>query len=299
MLSILIPVYRFDVRPLVRALFDEATRLREGWEIICMDDGSPEPWREKNREIVGWGERIRYSELPKNVGRARIRNMLAQEARYPWLLFLDCDGMPVSKGYLREYLAACQPGQVVVGARVYPESPPADPDRYFHWYYGKKREERTADERNLQPYEAFCSFHFMCPRNIFLAILLDESLRKYGHEDTQFGYELRKRGIAVQHIDNALLHLDIEPTDAFLQKTRQGIENLASLGAKNPELGSRLLRTFRKIRFLSPVVEWCFRWGKKAMERQFRSRRPSLLLFDCYKLGWLAFFFNNAPQQPG
>ena len=36
MLSILIPIYKYDVRPLVRALFEEASRLREDWEIVCM-----------------------------------------------------------------------------------------------------------------------------------------------------------------------------------------------------------------------------------------------------------------------
>ena len=299
MLSILIPVYRYDVRPLVRALFEQASRLREGWEIICMDDGSPEGWRVKNRELVALGDRVLYRELPKNVGRAKIRNLLAQEARYPWLLFMDCDGLPAGQGFLREYLAACQPGRVVVGARTYSAAPPADPGRFFHWHYGKMREERSAEERNQHPYEAFCTFHFLCPKEVFMAILLDESLRKYGHEDTLFGFELRKRGIGVLHIDNALEHLDVELTDAFLQKTRQGLENLAYLGRNNPDLGSRLLRTFWRFRRFSGLMEWGFRLGKKAMERQFHSSRPNLLLFDLYKLGWLAFFMRKRKKPPG
>ncbi|MBK6904378.1 MAG: glycosyltransferase family 2 protein [Saprospirales bacterium] len=298
MLSILIPVYRFDVRPLVRALFEQASRLREGWEIICMDDGSPEAWQEKNREIRDIGDRVHYSELSKNVGRAKIRNLLAQEARYPWLLFMDCDGMPAGPGFLRDYLAACQPGRVVVGARTYASAPPADTERFFHWYYGKKREERPAAERNLHPYDAFCTFHFLCPREVFMAILLDESLRKYGHEDTLFGFELRKRGIVILHIDNAMVHLDVETTDVFLQKTRQGIENLATLGRKNPALGSRLLRTYWKIRPFSKVFVWGFRLFKKGMERHFHGKRPNLLLFDLYKLGWLSFFMGIHKKRP-
>ncbi|MCB9284474.1 MAG: glycosyltransferase family 2 protein [Lewinellaceae bacterium] len=287
MLSILIPVYQFDVRSLVRALLEQASHLPEAWEIVCFDDGSTEDFREMNREMEKWPG-VRYEELPENLGRSRIRNKLAQAANYPYLLFMDCDGMPQDQGFLATYLAACRPGQVVVGTRAYPDAPPQDTDRYFHWFYGREREQRPAAERNRQPYDAFCTFHFLCPRDIFLRILLDESLRQYGHEDTQFGYELRKRNIPLIHIDTALLHLDIEPTDVFLRKTRQGIENLVYLSRKNPEIGSRLLQAFWRLRPLSPLLGLIYRLGRKAMERQFHSRRPSLRLFDLYKLGYLA-----------
>ncbi|MBK8493372.1 MAG: glycosyltransferase [Saprospirales bacterium] len=286
MLSILIPVYQFDVRPLVQALLEQASRLPEAWEIICLDDGSPEAWREKNREISTWTG-VRYEELPKNIGRAQIRNRLAQEANFPCLLFMDCDGMPVGTNFLSAYLTACRPGQVVVGTRAYEDTPPTDPTRFFHWHYGRTREQRPAAERNRLPYDAFCTFHFLCPRELFLDILLDESLRQYGHEDTQFGYELRKRNIPVVHIDTALLHLDVEPTDIFLKKTRQGIENLAYLAKKNPELGSRLLQAYWKLRPLSWLLAGLFILGRKAMEWQFGTKHPSLRLFDFYKLGYL------------
>ena len=292
MLSILIPVFQFDVRPLVRTLLGQASHLPEAWEILCFDDGSEERWREKNREMEHWAG-VQYEELSQNVGRSRIRNRLAQAANFPFLLFLDCDGMPQEVNFLSTYLAACIPGQVVVGTRTYSETPPDDPDHFFHWHYGRTREQRPASERNRQPYDAFCTFHFLCPRELFLHILLDESLRQYGHEDTQFGYELRKRNIPVVHIDTALMHLDVEPTGVFLEKTRQGIENLAYLGRKNPELGSRLLQVYRKLRPLSPILALAYRLGRKTMERQFHSNRPSLRLFDLYKLGYLAKWLHS------
>jgi glycosyltransferase involved in cell wall biosynthesis len=298
MLSILIPVYRFDVRPLVRALLQEASGLTEPWEIVCLDDGSPAGFWEKNREMASW-EGVRYEELAKNAGRSRIRNLLAERARYSLLLFMDCDGMPAGPDFLRQYLGHCRPGQVVVGTRAYAPEPPEDASRYFHWLYGRLREERPAAERNLQPYDAFCTFHFLCPRDIFLSIRLDESLRQYGHEDTLFGADLKKRGIPVLHIDNPVTHLDVETTEEFLKKTRQGIENLAFLARKNPDMGSRLLQTYWKIRLFAPLLVLGFRLFRKDMERQFGSRRPSLRLFDLYKLCWLATLKPSPGNPPG
>lgn len=298
MLSILIPVYRFDVRPLVRALLQEAAGLAEPWEVICLDDGSPEAFREKNREMASW-EGVRYEELAENAGRSRVRNLLAERARHPFLLFMDCDGMPAGPDFLLQYLGHCWPGQVVVGTRAYAPEPPEDASRYFHWLYGRLREQRPASERNLQPYDAFCTFHFLCPREIYLSIRLDETLRQYGHEDTQFGADLKKRGIPVLHIDNPVVHQDVETTEVFLEKTRQGIENLAFLAQKNPELGSRLLQTYWKIRPFSSLLALGFRLFREGMERQFRSRRPSLRLFDLYKLGWLATLKPSPGIPPG
>jgi hypothetical protein len=188
---------------------------------------------------------------------------------------------------------------VVVGTRAYAPEPPEDASRYFHWLYGRLREERPAAERNLQPYDAFCTFHFLCPRDIFLSIRLDESLRQYGHEDTLFGADLKKRGIPVLHIDNPVTHLDVETTEEFLKKTRQGIENLAFLARKNPDMGSRLLQTYWKIRLFAPLLVLGFRLFRKDMERQFGSRRPSLRLFDLYKLCWLATLKPSPGNPPG
>lgn len=294
MVSILIPVFRYDVRPLVGALLEQASGLDEEWEIICLDDGSPDSVRERNRELAG-KEGVTYLELPQNVGRSRVRNLLAEKARFPNLLFMDCDGMPGSPDFLKKYLPHCGKGYVVSGTRAYLPTPPADPDLFFHWYYGRSREQRPAAERNQHPYDAFCTFHFLCPRDIFLSIRLDESLRQYGHEDTQFGSDLREKGIPVVHIDNDYIHMDVETVDVFLEKTRQGIENLAYLSKKNPQIGSRLLQTYRKINLFAKPIAWSFRLIRPLLERQLHSRRPNMRLFDVYKLGWLA----TLNPQPG
>ena len=80
MLSILIPVYNFDVRVLVEELHRQALGLSLPAEILCFDDGSAEQWKTLNREVALLSS-VRYKEWPENLGRSRIRNALADAAR--------------------------------------------------------------------------------------------------------------------------------------------------------------------------------------------------------------------------
>lgn len=48
-------------------------------------------------------ENCRYIEREKNEGRAVIRNFLAKEAKYEWLLFIDSNMNVITSQYLRNY----------------------------------------------------------------------------------------------------------------------------------------------------------------------------------------------------
>ena len=86
MLSILIPTYNYDCTKLVADLQQQAEQIGINYEIIVADDASPlQEYRERVQEINKWPH-CRLIELEKNIGRARIRNRLADEARHEWLL---------------------------------------------------------------------------------------------------------------------------------------------------------------------------------------------------------------------
>jgi GT2 family glycosyltransferase len=289
MLSICIPIYNFDVRNLVRGLQDQASSLSVSFEINCLDDGSELRYRSMNRELEQLPN-VRYRELTKNIGRSRIRNLLAQESAHPWLLFMDCDFELIEDDFLQQYLEVCSEKRIVVGSRLYREIRPAEPHLQLRWLYGKNREEQPADIRNQHPYHAFCTAHFLCPRSVFQTIQFEEQLSQYGHEDTLFGQELARHGYEVLHIDAALRHLELEEASVFLQKTRQSIENLALLSRQYPFLETRLLQIYHRLRKgqLHVLLPIFYRNFRKPVERQLCSARPRLRLFDLYKLSYLA-----------
>lgn len=314
MLSILIPIFNFDIRPLVADLHGQCEGLGISYEIVCFDDGSTSEYKSLNKEI--WKlPNVIYRELPQNFGRSAIRNALGKAARFDYLLFMDCDGKVVSNDFIKNYVGFTRvtlnplafphtnslggniemtsppgiPNALVYGGRCYSNSPPSDTSLYFHWYYGRHREQTTAAERRRSPYHGFMTNNFLVSKSIFLSILFDETLKQYGHEDTLFGMELAKRNIPILHIDNPLEHIGLEPVEVFLRKTEQGIENLAKLRKAGKPIETRLLATYDKLHawYFDKILGMANPILRPMIVRQLKKSKPSLLLFDIFKLGSL------------
>lgn len=285
MISILIPIYNFDVRRLVQDLHRQLLASGVAFEIICLDDASPQPSVPPLLPPSS-PSTFRYEVLEKNMGRASIRNVLATKAMYPYLLFMDCDSKVVSPHYIQTYLDHLRPDTLLYGGRSYAPTPPNVPELYFHWHYGRQREVTEAATRAKQPYHSFMTNNFLIPKEIFEQIKFDMRLKQYGHEDTLFGLELKKRGIKILHLDNPLEHIGLEDVDTFLQKTRQGIQNLAFLANEYSNLDTKLLRTYKNLAnlHLDGIARRILQILKPFLLQNLRSAKPNLRLFDLYKL---------------
>ena len=293
MLSILIPIYNFDSTTLVKTLHQQCLEQAIRFEIICFDDASNVNFQRQNRKIQTL-ENVNYLLMSKNVGRSAIRNQLARAAQYNYLLFMDCDSKINQAGYIAQYLQYLSPQTLLYGGRSYASSPPQNQAYYFHWYYGVQREQTTAIQRAQSPWHAFMTNNFLIPKSIFLSILFDENLHQYGHEDTLFGMELKKRHIPIIHLDNPLEHIGLETTDVFLAKTQKAVENLFYLSQKNPLLQTRLLQSFQQCQKwqLSGSLKALLKMAKPFFIKNFHSNHPQLLFFDLYKLGLLMEYHN-------
>ena len=298
MLSILIPVYNFDVRQLVADLHGQCLAAGVDFEFVCFDDGSSDFFKEKNRKIAEY-EHVNYRELPQNLGRSAIRNALGKAARMEYLLFMDCDNRVVRPDFIQQHLAQIQPGALMYGGSSYSAIAPKAAACYFHWLYGTCREQQSLEQRKIKPYHSFKTNNFIIPKAIFLSIGFDENLRQYGHEDTLFGLELAKRNIPIIHIDNPLEHIGLEPVEVFLKKTKQGLENLAMLWKAGKPVETKLLALYQPLNRLGlgACLAWLFLKTEKKLLKNLTSPKPSLRLFDLYKLGYFAHLVNSLPQQ--
>lgn len=284
MISVLIPIYNFNIRQLVDDLYQQLTVAGMPFEILCFDDGSEESFKRNNQLINNL--HINYYELPENIGRARVRNVLAKAAQYPYLLFMDCDSKVISPHYIQNYIDYLQKDTVLYGGRSYASTPPDRSELYFHWYYGRQREQIPAIIRQQNPYHAFMTNNFLISKEIFDKIQFDERLTQYGHEDTLFGLELQKRQIKILHLDNPLEHLGLEETTVFFNKTRQGIQNLAFLAKEHPQLETRLLKTYHKLEKtgLLNLTYQILKTLQPFILRKLQSQNFDLRWFDLYKL---------------
>lgn len=285
MLSILIPIYNDSVVALVAALHQQCLHAGIAFEIICLDDGSRPDILRINAALRDLPS-VQYEELPENLGRSRIRNRLAEMAQYPFLLFSDGDAAVVRSDYIQRYLPLLQANQVIYGGRVYSDQPPPDATFELHWRYGNHREALPASVRTSHPYRTFMTNNFVVPHALFQQIRFDESIVRYGYEDTLYALELQRAGVSILHIDNPLEHLGLETHEVFLRKIDEALDNLLELSVTHPQLDTRLLATVRRFKQLGvlPVLRLFSPGLKSFFAYLLKFDRAPLRILDLYKL---------------
>jgi len=288
MLSILIPTYNYNVYPLVLELQKQCLECKIDFEILCQDDASNE-FLDENQKINSV-ENCRFEQLEKNIGRSAMRNLLAAKAKFTHLLFLDADTIPVHKDFIRNYILQVKNQEkVVFGGIEYQKEKPAQ-DKLLRWYYGNARESLSLKKRNTNPNGNALTSNLLAEKKVLISIPFDESITKYGYEDLVFLSDLKKKGIVIKHIDNPTYHLGLETSKQFLDKTKTALDNLKTLTNNNSlnSSESKIIRTyiFMKKLYLVDVIAFLFKKREIKIENNLLSKKPSLLLFDFYKLGY-------------
>lgn len=286
-LSILIPVYKDDVRRQVALLQSQCKALEEAgleWEIVVADDGSPKAFLEVN-EAVNEMEGCRLISRGKNRGRSAMRNFLAREARHELLLYQDAETMP-NDNLVSRYLAVADKADVVCGSFTVSEDAARNGNlRCRYELAGQRR--LTAEKRNKQPYSCFHVNNFMARRNTVLSLPFDEQMRGYGYEDVMFGKQLEKNRVGVFHIDNPVAYSGFEDNASFLEKTARAIDTLY--------IYKDFLQGYSRILDLALTLERCHAlWLPRLIMHLFskqvltnlKGHNPSLQLFNLYRT-WL------------
>ncbi|MBL4653048.1 MAG: glycosyltransferase [Flavobacteriales bacterium] len=286
MLSVLVPIYNFDVVSFINDIYKQCEIANIEFEILCYDDCSSNVFKSKNNTLAN-RQKITYFELQKNIGRSKIRNLLAENAKFDNLLFVDCDSKTVSDFYIKNYLNTLTTYPVIYGGRSYESFPPSDPNLYLRWFYGIKREVKLATERTTEPYRNFMTNNFVIDKAIVLKIPFDESLDGYGYEDILFAQQLKKSNISIHHIDNSLVHVGLENTSEFLKRTANGMKNLAQIIRHNQvDEDIKIYRVYKKINRTKSkwIIKLIYALLKKYIRNNLKSNTPNLLYFDLFKL---------------
>jgi hypothetical protein len=293
MISVLIPVFNFNVAKLVKDLHGQLTYANVIFEIILGDDASTQQY---NNEKLTDLSSVTYFSLSENIGRAKIRNLLVEKANYPFLLFMDCDAAVSSSLYINNYIVEISRNLApvcIIGGVAYRKQKP-NPKYYLRWHYGNKRESTDADIRNQKPYKSFTSFNAVFSKSIFDLVKFDESFSTYGNEDTFFGNQLRNTKIPVIHINNPLFHDGLDTNEEYLTKVETSIDNLISLlDSKKLDANfiseNRLLATYFKCNKFkcTPVLQLFYKMFLPNIKQKIL-KEPSIFWLDVYKLGYLA-----------
>ncbi len=297
-ISILLPTYNCLCTDLVTALHGQCEPLEVPFEIIVDDDGSSNrSFVEKNKAIEQFSQ-VRYQLLQHNIGRSAIRNRLARQAQYEWLLFIDGDLSIDNPHFIANYLRAA--GLFPVGNGSVHETPPSpvivggikiggNPDRWknnLRYRYEKRCEAaHHVQKRAEKTHQEFRTTNFMVRRDIILQFPFDEDFHHYGYEDVLFGKTLSEKKVQITHIDNPILLEDYEDNTTFVEKNEEALRTLFTF-QRQLEGYSTLLTHYNRLKALHllPIVNLIYKLTGKAIKNNLQHNNPQVFLFNIYKL---------------
>lgn len=288
MLSVLIPVYNWDITSLVKQIHDQCEALAIEFEIIALDDFSPNLDVKQSNSSLQLAY-YKYVQSETNLGNAEARNELSRLAKFDNLLFLDCDVIPVRQDFVKRYLEFKDEEAIVCGGIIY--------ENYYEsrfslrWKFGKKHEETSPIESQKKPYLNIRGCNFFISKEIFTRYPFTTLHASYGYVDTFFALSLQKANIKALHIDNPVYHLGLEENKIYVHKFEKSIKNAKWLMKVHPEIAEhlRLVEFYKKIKKykVNGFISFLYRLLRKPILNNLYSANPSLFLFQVYKIGYL------------
>jgi glycosyltransferase involved in cell wall biosynthesis len=292
--SLLLPVRNEAGRidEVVRSVFSDLAGSQQ-WEICFADDCSDDGTYERLSNLAALFP-FRLIRPPENLGRGAIRNLLAEEASAPILVFLDGD-CKVLPGFFKAW-EGLDPDIAYMGKVSYERHPASGFSRFLAKGSGMGKLRR----RERIPAAYFISQNFRLSKSVFKkAGGFRTDLLGWGGEDVDLGCKLNKLGVPLRYIETAeVRHPSVTSLESYFARLFHfGRVNLPVLIGDNPELAAQFKLGFARrpwsLLFSNPVAFSLCRslvTGIKGLPWPFAFYR--YVIFNCYTRG-----FRQAPPK--
>lgn len=294
MISILIPVYNYNIKMLVENLLTQFKNIDCKWEILISDDASKDGIKRSNLDFINnlnLGS-VKLFQQEKNIGNTSNRNILIDEASFNWLLFLDADVLPVSTNFLTNYIKYMRSTtqDIISGNIIYDCKNPLP--HLLRWKYGVKKEQVSFNERQNNLVMHARGANFAIKRKLAQKNNFPILKEKYGFVDTRFFLQFSKDKFCV--IENPVFHLGIETNEKFLQKVKKAVVNALFLLNSEDKLFKKitLISIYQKIRIFKFILSKTYLLFYKFFESKLLSKNPSILYLQVYKILYLSYLDN-------
>lgn len=227
-ISFVLPTYNCHCVQLVDTLCSQCRKVKAtyglDYEIVVADDCSTDRSYVISNSVIERLDNVRYLKLEHNLGRSAVRNFLAREARYDWLVFIDGDLTVDKSDFVENY--ALSDGDVVVGGTAIGGDVKLWRNNLRYCYEKRCEPAHSAKQRMLLANREFRTTNFLVSRCAVIANPFDEAFKHYGYEDVLFGKLLTASGYAINHIDNPVLIDDYESNPVYMDKTEEACRTL-------------------------------------------------------------------------
>ena len=231
----------------------------------------------------------------KNNGRIKARQLLSEQSKYDWLLFMDADTLPKHNTFITAYLNDLQNYEAQFGGIYYDrEKPPKD--QMLRWKYGIKKEEVSAINRLKAPYKHIVSANMIITKALFNTIHFGIEFDGYGM-DSYFGVKLKELNAKINHIDNEVYHLGIESSSDYLKKKEQATITLLKLIDENKITihENHLLRLFKFLKRykLNYIFSGIYIVFNPLIKANLLGANPIIELLQLYRISYMCFMDLN------
>ena len=249
-LSVLIPFLGDDPVQLVSELAAQAADV----EIILLDDGGTDEFlaARVTRAVQDSPAPARLLRSGRNLGRAKGRNRLTQQARADHFLFLDADMLPDAPTFLARWLESIEADHPAVSFGGFSMlRTPEHRDHAVHRAMALNSDCLSADLRRLAPEKYVFTSNLLVRRDVFEAVAFDEGFTGWGWEDVEWAMRVARQW-PIQHLDNTASHLGLDTAAALTRKYEQSAANFGRVVAEHPQVvaGYASYRVARMIRRL-------------------------------------------------
>ena len=207
-------------------------------------------------------------------------------------MFIDGDSILPNSNFITNYVETLKSNnQVIYGGRIHPKK--AEANRTLRWKYGKYIEDQSALNRKKNIYKSVLFNNTIIKKTLFNKIKFEENIIQYGHEDTVFAYKLSVIKASVLHIDNPVLHGDIDLNYVYLKKTKKALENL-NIIYKNHIIDFKFitfLKLFKKVEKikLNYLLSLFYKLFNKFLTYNLTSKYPSLFVFNLFRISYFSY----------
>lgn len=226
MISILIYTDNWDITTLVNKLVVQGNSVNVEYEIIVIDDFSNSAHDEYNFSMNHY-DYVNVYRNEKKIGRGKTRNILAEKAKYEWLLFISEDAY-IGDSFIINYIKEIRENKanVICGGSTYSDMPPSKKEYMLHWNYATKRNQKTLEQRKSLGLKAFASDNFAINNLVFVLNQFKENIRDYIYDDVIYAKKMKKSMAKISYIDNSIRHLKLDTNEVFFYKYISSKENI-------------------------------------------------------------------------
>lgn len=292
-LSVLVPYYRDNPAPLLRALITQAA-LIGGIDIALYDDGTND--KDLNKTLAAIIREADCSvtlySASENKGRSTARNYLQAAARAEWVLFLDADMRPDKDTFLSDYLRHIKrdDADILFGGFTVPAKS-EDAQTELHRALSQASDCLPLNVRRAAGAQYVATSNLCVRTSVLKAEGFDDGFIGWGWEDSEWAARVANR-FRLKHIENSALHLGLETDATLLRRFKDSARNYVRFTQKHPELAQSLtlFKLSHKLRKL-PGQKLFRPLYKKVVEIRFLPIRLRVLALKLWRASWYAEAF--------